>query len=111
MSGKPELKPGVMAITHGLVVDTGCNDMLVELIEFVPAGMFWRDPHGYWQLADCGSWGVRSLGSMFPESRAVPPVRHALFAPYNLRPIRDPGDDAVDESHAWLPPVPQEVTT
>jgi hypothetical protein len=23
-----------------------------------------------------------------------------------LRPIRDPGDDAVDESHAWLPPVP-----
>lgn len=27
-----------------------------------------------------------------------------------LRPIRDPGDDAVDESRAWLPPVPQEVT-
>lgn len=24
----------------------------------------------------------------------------------NLRPIRDPGDDAVDESRAWLPPVP-----
>jgi hypothetical protein len=23
-----------------------------------------------------------------------------------LRPIRDPGDDAVDESKAWLPPVP-----
>lgn len=23
-----------------------------------------------------------------------------------LRPIRDPGDDAVDESAAWLPPVP-----
>jgi hypothetical protein len=23
-----------------------------------------------------------------------------------LRPIRDPGDDAVDESRAWLPPVP-----
>ncbi len=23
-----------------------------------------------------------------------------------LRPIRDPGDAAVDESHAWLPPVP-----
>lgn len=26
-----------------------------------------------------------------------------------LRPIRDPGDDAVDESKAWLPPVPHEV--
>lgn len=24
----------------------------------------------------------------------------------NLRPIRDPGDDAIDESKAWLPPVP-----
>lgn len=23
-----------------------------------------------------------------------------------LRPIRDPGEDAKDESHAWLPPVP-----
>lgn len=31
-----------------------------------------------------------------------------------LRPIRAPGDDAVDESAAWLPPVPrtaQQVTT
>ena len=27
-----------------------------------------------------------------------------------LKPIDNPGDDAVDESHAWLPPVPQEVT-
>jgi len=25
---------------------------------------------------------------------------------FRLRPIRDPGDDAVDESKAWLPPVP-----
>ena len=24
----------------------------------------------------------------------------------HLRPIRDPGDDAQDESHAYLPPVP-----
>jgi hypothetical protein len=23
-----------------------------------------------------------------------------------LRPVRDPGDDAQDESRAWLPPVP-----
>lgn len=25
-----------------------------------------------------------------------------------LRPIRDPGDDAVDESKAWLPSVPSQ---
>lgn len=28
------------------------------------------------------------------------------FADEVLRPIRNPGDDAVDESKAWLPPVP-----
>jgi hypothetical protein len=33
--------------------------------------------------------------------------RRAHIAPDEaLRPIRDPGDDATDESHAWLPPVP-----
>ena len=34
-------------------------------------------------------------------------VLHELvIADECLRPIRDPGDDAVDESKAWLPPVP-----
>jgi len=27
-----------------------------------------------------------------------------------LRPIRDPGEDAQDESKAWLPPVPHKET-
>lgn len=31
------------------------------------------------------------------------------FADDVLRPIRNPGDDAVDESKAWLPPVPLPV--
>jgi hypothetical protein len=30
----------------------------------------------------------------------------AIQPDYNLRPIRDPGDDAKDESTLWLPPVP-----
>lgn len=29
-----------------------------------------------------------------------------LWLDTSLKPIRDPGDDAVDESKAWLPPVP-----
>jgi hypothetical protein len=28
---------------------------------------------------------------------------------HQLRPIRDPGDDAVDESKEWLPPVPPPI--
>ncbi|MNL15670.1 hypothetical protein D3C87_1366720 [compost metagenome] len=33
-------------------------------------------------------------------------ARRLVIADECLRPIRDPGDDAVDESAAWLPPVP-----
>lgn len=42
----------------------------------------------------------------------TPQLRDSCGMPINfiedcaLRPIRDPGDDAVDESAAWLPPVP-----
>lgn len=31
------------------------------------------------------------------------------IADSQLRPIRDPGDDAQDESKAWLPPVPTQT--
>lgn len=39
--------------------------------------------------------------------RVDPPLRQFVGV-YDgaLRPIRDPGEDARDESHAWLPPVP-----
>lgn len=30
----------------------------------------------------------------------------AMAYDQHMRPIRDPGEDAQDESHAWLPPVP-----
>lgn len=40
------------------------------------------------------------LDSMFPGARAW------RVADDCLCPIRDPGDDAIDESKAWLPPVP-----
>jgi len=33
-------------------------------------------------------------------------ARELVIADECLRPIRNPGDDAVDESKAWLPPVP-----
>lgn len=47
-------------------------------------------------------------GEPFWEVAELPPayaVRDSC-----LRPIRDPGDDAVDESKQWLPPVPQTDT-
>lgn len=106
------LKPRVMAVTHGLVFDTNCNDMLVELIEFVPAHMVWVDPHGFPQIAECGCWGVMSLGSMFPANGRDPATRYALFAPCNLRPI-DGGESPEESTEAMrkLHELPQEVTT
>jgi hypothetical protein len=61
-------------------------------------------------------WGQQGEAEWVIES----PIRYTAFchcgqaAAYDLlamsdnfiRPIRDPGDDAVDESKAWLPPVP-----
>ena len=41
-----------------------------------------------------GADGIRSESTVGP------------IEDYRLRPIRDPGDDAVDESSAWLPRVP-----
>jgi hypothetical protein len=41
------------------------------------------------------------------------PCAERVVAPFardfNLRPIRDPGEDARDESAAWLPPVPTQT--
>lgn len=45
------------------------------------------------------------LTTMMPSGRIVPLY---TFPDASLRPIRDPGDDAQDESKAWLPPVPTE---
>ncbi|CAA2106063.1 hypothetical protein [Variovorax paradoxus] len=75
-------KPGDLALTHGAPID---NDILAEVLEL-------REVHGvYGQL-----WLIRSLGSPF---HITPTTRHMLvvWPDKMLRPIRDPGDDAVDE--------------
>lgn len=42
------------------------------------------------------------------EKALVSPAGQMYTSVYDgvLKPIRDPGDDAIDESKAWLPPVP-----
>jgi hypothetical protein len=56
---------------------------------------------------------VAEISWMFPDCWVTdPPIvdpadgREVHIEDIHLRPIRDPGDDAVDESAAWLPPVP-----
>jgi hypothetical protein len=94
-----EIKPNVICLTKGLVIDAECNDMLVEVMEFVPSGHIWTDPDGrtWMDYGGIPCWAVVSIGSNFPASSNSPESKYSIFAPRNLRPIRDPGDDAVDE--------------
>lgn len=76
------IKPGIMALTCGAPIDNG---LLVDVIEA-------SEVHAvFGQL-----WHVRSLGSSFH----ITPTRRSQSAAWPgcmLRPIGDPGDDAVDE--------------
>lgn len=55
------------------------------------------------------TWMVRSAAAgVLPATLADGSKGSFLERPYfdgSLKPIRDPGDDAVDESKAWLPPI------
>jgi hypothetical protein len=56
--------------------------------------------HGYW-IVHCDHPMKTILGGLFSSESTVGPIED-----YRLRPIRHPGDGAIDESAAWLPPVP-----
>jgi len=83
-------KPGDLAVTHSMPMDNG---IVVEVIRAV-------DNSGGWEyLGPC--WRVKSLGSRFH----LTPTRLSEIADLpdaNLRPIRDPGEDAQDETLSWL---------
>jgi hypothetical protein len=54
----------------------------------------------------CSSPIVWEIEQPITGTFALKPYEVTGIADSCLRPIRDPGDDATDESHAWLPPVP-----
>lgn len=71
------------------------NRNLGKIVEVVAAG----------HLPGC--WLVTSRQPLVIKIDGVDHYRcHGLIDDARLSPIRDPGDDAVDESAAWLPPVP-----
>jgi len=90
-------RQGDMAMTCGAPMDNG---LLVEVLE--PRGV-----HGYYGKL----WLIRSLGSRFhiePNVRS----RLAVWPDCMLRPLRDPGPDAVDETLQRLPaPVLEELAS
>jgi hypothetical protein len=84
-------KPGDLAIVVFSVA--GNEGKIVRCLRMVGQGRHVTGDSGpAWEVA--------------PELKSVTGSHRNLTLDAYLRPIRDPGDDAVDESKAWLPPVP-----
>jgi hypothetical protein len=106
---KLNCKPGDIArVISGAL---GNRDKLVRVIEpspgnGLPVGSVFIVDGQRFQCEGLGfGWVVEALGSSLnkPSGRAF---RICPVGDRWLRPIRDPGDDARDESWAYLPPVP-----
>jgi hypothetical protein len=96
-------KPGDLAIIVNCVRDVELNGRLVEVI-FEENVSEWVAPDGFiwWDAAVNRSCAVRSLGLAFDYGTGAP-TEYALFEARCVKPLRDPGDDAVDETLLRLP--------
>lgn len=96
-------KPGDLAI----LVRSKNPDHVGRLVDVLRSGEDYEDGVQYWS---CKVHGSPVLVPIYgPQNRHS--GRYVATAEVDipdawLRPIRDHGDDAVDESKAWLPPVP-----
>jgi len=111
----PRCKPGDLAVivgesarhpkSRGVLVDVllvardDTRFRLVEVLGLWPA----REPTGVCRLVGAPGIAERASGPPMPRE-----AQEANVPDANLRPIRDPGDDAVDETLAWRS-VPQKV--
>jgi hypothetical protein len=55
--------------------------------------------HGYWEAEMVGAPGI----ACYADGTGAALANIASVEDHRLRPIRDPGDDAVDESFRWVP--------
>lgn len=96
-------RPGDLAV----IVKSFCGQegRLVVVHYFVPTATF----EGGYTLSEC--WTCKGVGTPLKgetySGHFYPGF--GVLADFQLRPIRDPGDDATDETLAWLP-VPHKET-
>lgn len=108
---KLNCKPGDLAVVikESPKAVKPIRDRFVTVISMVPAHTAFRLPDGYWQCANAlDQWLVHwHCPVLYPTDTGVHrSTNYGLLPDYALRPIRDPGDDAVDETLSWLP-VPE----
>lgn len=97
---KLNCKPGDLAVVVGLGGSfANFNDRIVEVLERAPNGPIVKLPNGAFSNGGERCWIVR-----FPSQVAMPlgggkheQTHYSVCPDKHLRPIRDPGDDAVDE--------------
>lgn len=98
-------KQGDLAV---VIVPGRWHGVLVSVLHAAPVGEDFRLPDGFLQSpCEPGMWVVEVLGSPV-EVKVNGPLGHRLTrfgatSDSNLRPIRDPGDGARDETLNWLP--------
>lgn len=105
-------RPGDLAVIIGRAAEMKASDgRVVEVVHRTPEGRVLM-PAGYWSLSSADCWLIH-LQSPTPIMLRDGSWRMTIYAvcPDNrLRPIRDPGDDAVDEMLRPLPsPVDEEA--
>lgn len=101
-------KPGDLAVVVR-ARDPKLLHRTVTGLEVAPLGIGFRLPDGYWHDPVFNDGRHRWLCE-FSNPVTAPigggKTRQTIFAPVPdecLRPIRDPGDDAQDETLSWLP--------
>jgi hypothetical protein len=105
-------RPGDLAVVVGSVLGNG--GLLVRVLHESPGNSLPPKTvfvvHGNKFHVERGEfcWVVEALGSPIKKGSGKA-YRICPAADKYLRPIRDPGDDARDESAAWLPPVPTQT--
>lgn len=110
---KLNCRPGDLAI----IICGPCAGVLVHVLRLAPVGVIFRAKSGR-PHAPCGqaTWEIKSAGQKLlikrvsRETGAPAPSSRSIYGcikDSGLRPLRNPGDDEADESHAYLPPVPQ----
>lgn len=109
-------KPGDLAVVlspreGGRCAATG---LLVEVIEPLRDGIFYPDLGGSaWHnyKPEIGEWFVRFIGGYREDVGNGLMTSYGRMWDHRLKPIRDPGEDARDETLEWLPVPSKEKET
>ena len=111
---KLNCKPGDLAVVirhRGGAAVGDCRGLLLHVLHLAPTTTF-KLPNGELSAPGNGThWVVETVRPITVRTNQgrVYTTKYGISADANLRPIRDPGDDAVDETLTRLPAPVKEL--